>query len=73
MIAVPDSHRDLLDLSNPHRYLEFRGDAELVPDVDSAFAAKVGAKYGADLGAMDKPGQTRMIVTLRPSRIRSWG
>lgn len=63
----------ILDLRNPHRYLEFRGDAELVPDIDYAFAAKVGAKYRSDLKAMDKPGERRVIVTLQTSRVRAWG
>ena len=33
----------LLDLANPHRYLEIRADAELVPDTGKAFAARAGA------------------------------
>jgi PPOX class probable F420-dependent enzyme len=63
----------LLDLGNPHRYLEVRGHAELTADADLAFADKVGAKYGTDLRAMDHPGDSRVIVTLRASRIRAWG
>src|SRR6188508_1745011 len=39
----------VLDLANPYRYLELRGDAELAPDPDYAFADRVGAKYHADL------------------------
>src|SRR5947208_14778213 len=39
----------VLDLENPYRYLEVRGRARLEPDDDRAFAAKVGAKYDADL------------------------
>jgi PPOX class probable F420-dependent enzyme len=61
----------LLDLSNPYRYLEVRGDAELVPDDDYAFADRVGAKYGADLRTMDQPGEQRVVVTVRPSRINA--
>jgi PPOX class probable F420-dependent enzyme len=63
----------ILDLANPFRYLEIRGDAEIEPDPDYAFADKVGAKYGADLRKMDQPGETRVIVALRPSRVRVWG
>src|ERR1700753_1922053 len=33
----------ILDLANPYRYLEIRGDAEVVPDDDYSFPAKVGA------------------------------
>ncbi|MDQ1537969.1 MAG: hypothetical protein QOE58_2362 [Actinomycetota bacterium] len=63
----------VLDLGNPYRYLELRGVAEVVPDPDYAFAAKVGLKYGADLREMDAPGESRVAVTLRASRVRSWG
>jgi PPOX class probable F420-dependent enzyme len=61
----------LLDLANPYRYLEIRGDAELTPDDDYAFADRVGAKYGADLRVNDRPGERRVVVTVRPSRVRA--
>jgi len=48
----------ILDLANPYRYLEIRGDAEVVPDEDYSLAAKVGAKYGEDLRDRDRPGDT---------------
>jgi PPOX class probable F420-dependent enzyme len=61
----------LLDTANPYRYLEIRGDAEVVPDHDYAFADKVGAKYKADLREMDGADQSRVIVTVRPTRINA--
>ena len=61
----------ILDLANPMRYLELRGDAELVADADYAFADRVGAKYGADLRQMDQPGDQRYIVTIRPHRVNA--
>jgi PPOX class probable F420-dependent enzyme len=63
----------ILDLANPYRYLEIRGDAEIEPDPDYAFADKVGVKYGSDLRDRDQPGDARVTVTLRPSRVRAWG
>ena len=63
----------ILDLANPRRYLEVRGDAELAADPEYAFAARVASKYGADLRAMDKPGESRAAVTIRPKRVRTWG
>jgi len=63
----------ILDLANPYRYLEIRGDAEIEPDPDYAFADKIGAKYQSDLREMDKPGESRVVVTLRPHRVRAWG
>lgn len=61
----------LLDLENPYRYLEIRGDARIEPDPELAFADQVGAKYGADLRQMDRPGEDRVVVTIEPSRINA--
>jgi PPOX class probable F420-dependent enzyme len=67
----PECSLFLLDLGNAYRYLEIRGRARLEPDADGAFAARVGAKYGADLQAYDGPGETRVVVTIEPVRIRA--
>ena len=61
----------ILDLGMPYRYLELRGDAEISPDPDYVFADKVGAKYGSDLREHDQPGQTRYVVTIRPTRVNA--
>jgi PPOX class probable F420-dependent enzyme len=61
----------ILDLANPYRYLELRGDAEIEPDDDYAFATKVGAKYNADLRQYDQPGEKRVVVRIRPVRVRA--
>ena len=64
----------IFDPASPYRYLELRGDAELAEDVDYAFADKVGAKYGgADLREHDQPGDVRMVVTIKPTRVVAWG
>lgn len=63
----------LLDLADPRRYLELRGDAHIEPDPDYTFADRVAAKYGTDLRDMDQPGESRVVVTLTPTRIRAWG
>jgi PPOX class probable F420-dependent enzyme len=57
----------------PYRYIELRGDAEVTPDDDYSFADKLGAKYGADLRTRDNPGESRVVVTIRPTRVRVWG
>ena len=60
----------LLDLENPYRYLEVRGNAKLEPDDDYTFARKLGAKYGgADLSEHDNPGETRVVVTIEPVNV----
>ncbi|HEX5293967.1 MAG TPA: PPOX class F420-dependent oxidoreductase [Streptosporangiaceae bacterium] len=61
----------LLDLANPYRYLEMRGDAEISPDPDYALAARVSAKYRSDLREHDRPGDTRVVVTIRPLRVNA--
>jgi PPOX class probable F420-dependent enzyme len=61
----------ILDLANPYRYLEVRGDAEITPDDDYAFADRLGAKYGADLRTRDQPGEVRVVVTMRPTKINA--
>ena len=59
----------ILDFSDPMKYLEVRGTAEASPDPDKNFAAKVGAKYGADLAAWDGPDEERIVVTIKPTNI----
>ena len=69
--ADPATNLFILDTANPFRYLEIRGDAQLEPDDDYSFAAKVGAKYGADLRQMDGPGESRVVVTIRPVKVNA--
>jgi PPOX class probable F420-dependent enzyme len=69
--ANPAASVFLLDLAVPYRYLEIRGDAEITPDDDYAFADRVGAKYGSDLREHDQPGQSRVVVTINPTRINA--
>jgi PPOX class probable F420-dependent enzyme len=61
----------ILDLANPMRYLELRGDAQITPDDDFSLAEQVGAKYGADLRAYDAPGATRVAVRITLSRVHA--
>jgi PPOX class probable F420-dependent enzyme len=63
----------IFDEKSPYRYVELRGDAEITADDDYAFADKVGAKYGADLRTRDNPGDTRVVITIHPSRVVAWG
>lgn len=61
----------ILDATNPLRYLEIRGNAELVPDEGKAFAARAGGKYGQDFTQHDGPGENRFIVTIRPVAVNA--
>ncbi len=61
----------ILDLAVTQRYLELRGDAVIAPDDDYAFADRIGAKYHANLRDHDRPGQRRVVVTIRPVRVNA--
>ena len=67
----PAANVFLLDLAVPYRYLELRGDAEITPDDDYSFADQLGAKYQADLRTRDHPGESRVKVTIHPTRINA--
>ena len=61
----------ILDLGATQRYLELRGDAEVAPDDGYAFADRVGHKYGANLRDHDRPGESRVVVRIIPSRVNA--
>jgi PPOX class probable F420-dependent enzyme len=61
----------ILDLTNPQRYLEIRGDAEITPDDDYSFAEKLGKKYNADLRAYDGPDDKRVVVRIVPFKVNA--
>lgn len=71
LLASPGVSLLLLDLAVPYRYLEIRGDAEITPDDDYSFADRLGVKYQADLRAHDQPGDRRVIVTIKPTRVNA--
>ena len=72
--AHPECSFFILDPANPYRTLEIRARAEITPDPDYTFAKKLGAKYGgADLSTRDRPGETRVVVSLQPTKVNTWG
>lgn len=72
--ANPKASFLILDPESPYRYIELRGDVVITPDPDYEFADKLGAKYGgANLRERDQPGETRVIVTINPARVVTWG
>jgi PPOX class probable F420-dependent enzyme len=62
----------VLDLENPYRYLEVRGTARIEPDDDLTFARRLGAKYDTEFWVHDGPGESRVVITVEPVRIRTW-
>ena len=72
--AHPECSFFILDTANPYRTLEIRGRAQIKPDDDYAFARRLGAKYGGvDFRATDRPGDTRVVVSLEPIKVNTWG
>lgn len=62
-----------MDPESPYRTLEIRGRAKIDPDPRYLLADKVAARYGADLRKMDKPGETRIAVTIEPVKVNTYG
>lgn len=73
LIARPECTLFILDRANPFRTLEIRARAEIAPDDGYDFADKVGRKYNTGLRTMDKPGERRVAVTLRPVKVVATG
>ena len=72
LLARPEVTLFILDRANPMRYLEIRARADAQPDPDYAFADKVGKKYGGvDLRKMDRPGESRIVVSLHPVKVNA--
>ena len=72
--ARPQVTLFILDPANPYRTLEIRARAEIHDDAGGAFAQKLGAKYGgADVRENDRPGESRVVVTLHPRKVNTWG
>gem|GEM_PF-375603 len=70
LMARPACCLFILDLANPGRYLELRGDAEVTPD-DGSVVKKVEEKYGADVRVHDGPGDQRVVVRLSITKVNA--
>lgn len=70
----PECTLFILDPATPYRTLEIRARAEIEPDEGYAFASKLGSKYGnVDFSTIDQPGETRVVVSLHPVKVNTWG
>jgi PPOX class probable F420-dependent enzyme len=69
--APPECTFFILDRANPVRTLEIRARAELTPDPDYTFADKLERKYSADVRKIDRPGESRVVVTLHPIKVNA--
>ncbi len=72
--AHPECTLFILDPANPYRTLEIRAQAQIAPDADNTFVRKLGAKYGGvDVSTNDRLGETRVVVSLQPVKVNTWG
>lgn len=69
LMKRPQCSLFLIDQSNPMRYMDVRGHAQIEPDDDYAFAAKIQDKYNADVRDHDGAGESRVVVTIEPTNI----
>jgi PPOX class probable F420-dependent enzyme len=69
LMKRPHASLLILDPESQFRYLEVHGHVTIEPDDDYAFAARLGVKYGADIRSFDQPGDSRVVVTLEPTRV----
>ncbi len=72
--ANPVASLFFIDPANPYRTLEIRAKAWIAADPAYSFAEKVGAKYGgANMREMDRPGESRVVVTFEPVKVNTFG
>ncbi len=72
--AHPECTFFVLDTANPYRTLEVRARALIQSDVEHTFAKKLSAKYGgAEFWTRDRPGESRVVVSLQPIKVNTWG
>lgn len=69
----PEATVFFMDPETPYRTLEIRARARVEPDPDYILADRVAAKYGADLRERDRPGDTRIAVTMEPVKVNTYG
>lgn len=70
----PRASAFFIDPENPYRTIELRGSVTIESDPDYVFASKVGEKYGGvDMRNMDKPGESRSVVTLEVEKVHTFG
>lgn len=69
--AHPECTLFFIDPATPWRTLEVRARAEVTPDPDYIFADKLGRKYNANVRMMDRPGESRVVVTLHPVKVNA--
>jgi PPOX class probable F420-dependent enzyme len=64
----------ILDPDDPYRFIEIRGQVEVIDDPDKTLIHKLSAKYrGVDTYTFDGPKDNRVIFKIRPDRVVAHG
>jgi len=65
----------VIDESDPYRYIEIRGEVdEVEPDPDIDFISRMAQKYiGRERYPWHRPGDERVIMKVRPTRVSGMG
>lgn len=66
----------LLDITNTYRTVEVRGRAEIIPDDDFVWAAKIAESRGATVDEVRRvtpPGAHRFCITVHPVKVNTNG
>ncbi|MBO9578791.1 MAG: pyridoxamine 5'-phosphate oxidase family protein [Microbacteriaceae bacterium] len=72
-LANPKGTYLFIDPANPYKTLEVRGDLSVEPDTDVAFLRRQLAKYGTTPEEFGRGLDGRVVLTLTPTRVRTWG
>jgi PPOX class probable F420-dependent enzyme len=72
----PECSVFVFDPATTHRTLEIRGRAELIPDDDFAWAARIAESLGSSVEEVRRihpPGEHRFCVTVHPVKATTFG
>lgn len=72
-LANPKGTYLFLDPASPYRTLELRGDLSIEPDEDIAYLTRQLLKYDLTPEKFGRPLEGRVVLTLTPKRVRTWG
>ncbi|HWK21203.1 MAG TPA: pyridoxamine 5'-phosphate oxidase family protein [Microbacteriaceae bacterium] len=72
-LANPKGTYLFVDPASGYRTIELRGDITIEPDEDVAFLTRQLVKYGMTPEEFGRGLEGRVIFTLTPHRVRTWG
>ncbi|MAT05716.1 MAG: PPOX class F420-dependent enzyme [Acidimicrobiaceae bacterium] len=73
MVQHPKATLFVLDPANPYRTLEIRADVTFDDDDDQSFLVRLLAHYGQTLETFPAPADNRVVLTLTPHHVVTYG